>query len=245
MLRKFLDSAVVADSKLSDRQIRVIANTGRLDRAGDVVVASGCDLSNYLPNPIVLADHDATKPIGNFAPRISGGALVGVITFAPKGLSPKADEYCALYKAGVMNAVSIGFKPIERERIPDAGFRFTKWALMKLSCVGVPCDPGAVVIERALARKSGRVLNASNISAINNVMAELDKAADVHADALDMLEKKPIVIDVEPMLTDAGNGLAADRASVYPPALRRACPSSRAGSNSSTDEIAQAAPARP
>ena len=68
--RKFLSGAVVADAALGERQIRVVANSGKADRVKDVLKASGCKLDNYRLNPIVLADHDPGQPIGNFAPEI-------------------------------------------------------------------------------------------------------------------------------------------------------------------------------
>jgi hypothetical protein len=45
MLRKYMDGAAVADSSLSDRQIRVVGNSGQPDRVGDVLIAAGCDLT--------------------------------------------------------------------------------------------------------------------------------------------------------------------------------------------------------
>jgi hypothetical protein len=50
MKHKFLSCAVIADSTLGDRQIRVVANRGRPDRVGDILVASGCALDNYRKN---------------------------------------------------------------------------------------------------------------------------------------------------------------------------------------------------
>ena len=149
MTRKFMSGAVVADSTLGERQIRVIANSGKADRVKDTLKASGCKLDNYRANPIVLADHNPETPIGNFAPEIKD-ALEGVITFAPKGVSAKADEYCGLYKAGVMNTVSVGFRPIDSAPNKDGGYDFKEWELLELSCVAVPCDPGAVVTARSL-----------------------------------------------------------------------------------------------
>jgi len=104
-----------------------------------------------------LADHNPGAPIGNFAPEIKGDAVEGIITFAPAGISAKADEYYGLYKAGVMNTVSVGFKPIEYEPIKgsDGGALFKEWELMELSCVAVPCDPGAIVTARSLKGDDG------------------------------------------------------------------------------------------
>ncbi len=147
--RKFMSGAVVADSALGERQIRVVANSGKADRVRDTLKAAGCKLDNYRLNPIVLADHNPETPIGNFAPEIKD-ALEGVITFAPKGVSAKADEYCGLYKAGVMNTVSVGFKPIAFEPNKAGGIDFQEWELLELSCVAVPCDPQAVVTARSL-----------------------------------------------------------------------------------------------
>lgn len=154
MKTKFVSGAVVADASLGDRQIRVVANSGKSDRVKDVLVAKGCKLDNYLLNPIVLAQHDPEQPIGNFAPEIKDGQLVGIITFAPSGVSAKADEYCGLYKAGVLKTVSVGFKPLVFEQIKGGGVRYDEWELMELSGVSVPCDPGAVVTARSLKTKA-------------------------------------------------------------------------------------------
>ncbi|MGH6836817.1 MAG: HK97 family phage prohead protease [Methylocella sp.] len=150
MRHKLFSGAVVADTVLGPRQIRVVANSGKSDRVKDVLVAKGCKLDNYRKNPIVLADHDPAKAIGNFAPEIAGDAVQGIITFANQGISSKADEYCALYKTGVLNTVSVGFREIEYEPIKDGGTLFKQWELMELSCVAVPCDPDARVIGRSL-----------------------------------------------------------------------------------------------
>jgi HK97 family phage prohead protease len=145
---KLFAGSVVADPALTDRQIRVVANSGKSDRVKDVLVAKGCQLDNYRKNPIVLADHDPSKPVGNFAPEIRD-AVEGVITFAPKGISAKADEYCGLYKAGVLNTVSVGFRPIDFEPNKGGGYDYKQWELMELSCVAVPCDADALVTARA------------------------------------------------------------------------------------------------
>ncbi|MEJ0093393.1 MAG: hypothetical protein WDN46_08140 [Methylocella sp.] len=150
MQNKLFAGSVVSDAALGDRQIRVVANSGKSDRVRDVLVAKGCKLDNYLSNNIVLADHNPQCPVGNFAPEIKDDRVEGVITFAPAGASAKADEYCALYKAGVMKTVSVGFREIAAEPIKGGGWLYKEWELMELSCVAVPCDPGAVVTARSL-----------------------------------------------------------------------------------------------
>jgi Caudovirus prohead serine protease len=151
MERKFISGAVIADSTLGERQIRVVASDPTVDRAKDVMVPKGCVTDGYAKNNIFLADHDPTKAIGNAEIIITPQRVEAVVTFAPKGISTLADERCALYKAGVLKAVSVGFQPIEWEPIKDTGgLRYTKWELLELSGVAVPCNPNAITIERSL-----------------------------------------------------------------------------------------------
>ena len=125
MKTKFFANSVVADSKLGARQIKVIANSGQQDLVGDVLVAAGCQLGNYNQrNPIVLDGHNRDKAVGTAKVYIVGERLEATITFAPLGASPDADRVCALAKAGVLSAVSVGFKPVRSEPIRGGGERF-------------------------------------------------------------------------------------------------------------------------
>ncbi len=155
MIRKFSLGSVLSDSTLGPRQIRVVASDATPDRVKDVMVAGGCRVESYRKNPIVLADHDRTSPIGTAEIEIKGGRVEALVTFAPEGISTKADEYCGLAKAGVLNAVSVGFAPINAEQIKGGGTRFTEWDLMELSLVAVPANPSAVVIGRAASDAPG------------------------------------------------------------------------------------------
>jgi HK97 family phage prohead protease len=143
-------SVLAADDTLGERQIRVIASDPTIDRVKDVMVPEGCVLDSYKNNPIFLFNHDPAMPIGNATVAIKNGRVEALVDFAPKGISAKADECCALYKAGVLRAVSVGFQPIEAEPIKDGGMRYNKWALMELSGVAVPANPNAITVERSL-----------------------------------------------------------------------------------------------
>jgi HK97 family phage prohead protease len=159
MRYKFLSAGV--DSTLNPRQVRVIASSGVLDREGDIVVPAGCDLSDYRLNPIVLADHDPRQPIGNAVVTLASDRLEATITFAPEGISEKADTYCGLMKSGILRSVSIGFMPIDAKPMTEGRGRvYTKWKLLELSVVSVPANPDAIVIGRS--RKGGRVLSSIN-----------------------------------------------------------------------------------
>jgi HK97 family phage prohead protease len=148
--RKFAPAALVLDETLGPRQIRIRASTPTPDRAGDVMVPKGCQAKGYAANPIILADHNPTQPIGRATLSVTAEAVDALVDFAPAGISAKADEYCGLAKAGILNAASIGFQPIEFEPIKDGGYRYTKWELMEISLVAVPCNPEALVVGRSL-----------------------------------------------------------------------------------------------
>jgi HK97 family phage prohead protease len=149
IVRKFVSSGVVTDGTLGDRQIRVVASDRTIDRVKDIMVPEGCILDGYKTNPIFLFNHNPAEPVGNATVAVQNGRVEALVNFAPKGVSTKADEICALYKAGVLRAVSVGFEPIEYEPTDDGGKRYTKWALMELSGVSVPANPNALTIERS------------------------------------------------------------------------------------------------
>jgi HK97 family phage prohead protease len=141
---------VLKDASLGARQIRIVASDGSRDSVGDIMEPSGCDFEEYRSNNIVLAQHDATAPIGNAQIKFRNSRIEALVDFAPEGISPRADEYCGLYKSGVMKAASVGFDPIKREPITGGGWRYVVWKLLELSLVSVPANPNAVLIERRM-----------------------------------------------------------------------------------------------
>jgi HK97 family phage prohead protease len=149
MRRKDLVGAVVADSGLGERQIKVVVSTPTPDRVRDIVVPEGGDFGNYQRNPIVLRQHDPSKPVGTAVVEVKSGRVEALITFAPVGASAVADETCALCKSGVLSTVSAGFSVLDEEPIKGGGFRIKKWELLEISIVTIPANPDAVTIERS------------------------------------------------------------------------------------------------
>ena len=185
---------------LPDRTIVAIASDETLDRAGDVMVASGCDATNFKRNAVALRDHDPTKPIGTASVIVKGNRLEATINSRPPASAPVADETFALAKAGVLTGVSIGFQPIESEPLRGGGVKFTKWELLEISIVAVPANPSALVIQRSYRAKAGASAGkvwASGISAADQehhapspealtAMAECHVAAlDAHRNAVE------------------------------------------------------------
>jgi HK97 family phage prohead protease len=86
------------------------------DRMNDVILSAGWDWRDFSTNPIALFNHDSNFPIGKWSDlRIDKQkrALIGRLQLAPEGTSDRIDELRALVAAGILKAVSVGFRPIE------------------------------------------------------------------------------------------------------------------------------------
>jgi HK97 family phage prohead protease len=153
-----------SSTPLGDREIGVILCTSELGRDGHILEPSGVSLRNYSRNPIALWQHNPEQPIGavHSAGLTPDGNLAGIVTFAPAGISLKADEIAALAKAGIVRGVSIGYDVIEwaplDPREPRGGQRVTRSELLEVSLVSIPADTGALVAQRsARSRLDARI----------------------------------------------------------------------------------------
>lgn len=155
------------------RQVRVICSAPEIDRAGEVVVQEGIDLSAYLTNPVVLWQHDPEQPIARAVEiGVVGGKLQALVQFPPEGTSAKSDEVYGLVKAGVINATSIGFEPKDMEPMdpkkPYGAQKYLSCELMEFSFVSVPAVRGATVVERAAHLAKSGVLTADDVELIES-----------------------------------------------------------------------------
>ena len=199
-LRKLFAGAIVKDSTLNDREIRVVASDPTPDRVGDVMLPSGCQLEAYRSNPIVLANHEPDKPIGTAEPSIKNNRVEALITFAPPGLSKTADEFCGLAKAGILKAVSVGFEPIDSEPIKGGGVRYKAWSLLELSIVSVPANPNALIIQRSRYGAAGPRISGSRFVDLLRVCCQEAREAE-----FDFAEaaRQPTPSDAERKAADA------------------------------------------
>ena len=137
------------------RTIEFVASTEAPDRYKDVLRVSGWQTKNYMKNPVVLWAHQSDQPpIGktlSIRTEAAPAALVQVVEFATKETSAFADQVFQLYRQKFLNAVSVGFRPLEPpEMIMDetgswtGGFEFTSMELLELSAVPIPANPQAI-----------------------------------------------------------------------------------------------------
>lgn len=132
-----------------ERTFEGLASTPSIDRVGDVVNPLGAEFS--LPMPLLL-DHDSTKQVGHveFAKPNKNGipfkARIAQID-EPGSIKDMVDGAWQLVKARLRSFVSIGFKAIDFEIMPDGGINFKKWAWLELSLVSVPAQAEAVIFD--------------------------------------------------------------------------------------------------
>jgi HK97 family phage prohead protease/HK97 family phage major capsid protein len=127
------------------------------DRMQDIILSDGWDLASFKKNPIALFGHRSDFPIGKWSNlRVEKKQLRGHLELAPAGTSERIDEIRKLIEAGILRAVSVGFRPIEKQPIDDKAdedwgpFKFTKQELVETSLVSVPANPNALAVAKSL-----------------------------------------------------------------------------------------------
>ena len=115
------------------------ASTTDIDRSGDVVPQSVWEkgITNYLKNPIILAQHDHDEPIGRMIEhKIDSKGL-----WIKARISAAAEDVFNLVKDGILTAFSIGFRILDAEYNSAAEvFLIKELELIEISVVSVPCN---------------------------------------------------------------------------------------------------------
>ena len=158
----------VLDVKSVDTEKRIIrgtATTPTPDRMGDIVEPLGVEFKNPMP---LLWQHQSDKPVGTVK---SDKPTKNGITFEarlaqidePGTLKDRIDEAWQSVKAGLVSAVSIGFRALEYAFIEGTGgIRFEKSEVMELSLVTIPANADATIsqiksIDTAIREEAGIV----------------------------------------------------------------------------------------
>jgi HK97 family phage major capsid protein/HK97 family phage prohead protease len=145
------------------RIIHGVATTPNPDRVGDIVEPLGVQFKNPMP---LLHQHDHDKPVGTVTfdkPTKDG------ITFEarlpkieePGPLRDRVETAWGEIKAGLVRAVSIGFRALEYSWMDEGGIRFIATEVLELSLVSVPANADAVIstiksIDASLLAATGK-----------------------------------------------------------------------------------------
>ena len=133
-----------------------VLSDNTVDRVGDLVETSGWKLDTFQKNPIALFSHQKDFPIGRWHDIhiTQDKQLRGRLELAPKGSSARIDELHALVDAGILRAVSVGFRPIKtaplNAKSPYGGLRYIEHELVEASLVAVPANANALMTAKQL-----------------------------------------------------------------------------------------------
>lgn len=156
LLTKDYSGSVKAAEKGEARAVSVTITTQSVDRDGDIVVASGIDIRSFQKNPVVLWQHDHKTPIARATQlQYTESGIEAEVLFPAAGVCAKSDEVYGLIQAGVVNASSIGFMPVDYDYDENlGGFMINESELYEFSFVSVPSNRDALITQRSALSKS-------------------------------------------------------------------------------------------
>ena len=116
MIKKIVGHRIEKKNKKThnDGVVRIsyVASTDDIDRYGDVV-SQNWDLKGFMANPVILWNHDQQAPPIARATKVDldSGKLLIDVEFDME--DPHAANIARKAQSGFINAVSVGFQPIE------------------------------------------------------------------------------------------------------------------------------------
>src|SRR5262245_3710150 len=149
------------------RTITGMATTPAPDRLNDIVEPRGAKFT--LPIPL-LWQHDSHQPIGHVTHATIGKGGIEIVAKIAKGVTAEIDRAWSLIKAGLVPGLSIGFKALKHEVIPETkGIRFIEWSWLELSAVTIPANAEATIttirsIDTALRAAPGQETQSSVVN---------------------------------------------------------------------------------
>ena len=162
----------------------VLATDTPIDRGGYKEVLDhapeSIDLTRAAQGLALLMHHDHTKPVGRIEDiKTDGSKLRGIARF---GSGPDAQQAKADVEAGILPALSVGYRIAATEYEAGGVTRITSWEPIEASLVAVPADIGAGM------HRSHPIPKKENHMQTNH-RSEIENLAQRHALPGAMLEK--------------------------------------------------------
>ena len=148
----------VKAEELEERTVRFKISSEVVDRDGDILIAKGCNFENFKKNPQFLGFHNYHEyPLGipkNWG--VEGKAVYCDVYFPTIEELSSEREYASekaklvdftyhCYKTGMLNAVSVGFIPMDAVPNKETGGAIVnEWELLEFSAVTVPANQDAI-----------------------------------------------------------------------------------------------------
>ena len=155
-----------AQMKVDSGSVQFVFSDGTLDSDFERIDPNGWDLRHYKANPVVLWQHDWTRPAIGTASRLKKNdtGLYGAVRFDDSGLDPFATMIEAKVKNGILSKGSVGFKPTKIEIVEDqkdpTRLIHREQELIEFSIVNIPSNMNATVIEQTLLQDESGIYNA-------------------------------------------------------------------------------------
>ena len=189
------------------------ANASEKDRDGDIIVKEAWEqgaLDHYVKNPIILAFHDHSRPIGKAtAYEVDNGGL-----HITASISKAAGDVYNLIKEGILRTFSVGFrvKDADYDSATDI-FVIKDLELYEISVVSVPASPGSTFnVKKSLSdeelREFKKEFKKEKAPKVEPIRAIEPKALKKETNNMSEKETKDSTIEaLEKKLADMGAGL--------------------------------------
>lgn len=129
------------------RTFKVVASTEDSDRSWEIIKASGWDYTNFMKNPVIIANH--VYKIENIVGKATSIYVKDnqlIIEWVFSESNPLGKLLADLYEEGMVKTVSVWFIPKSRD---ESNKRIiTNAELLELSFVAVPCNPNALSLDQ-------------------------------------------------------------------------------------------------
>lgn len=188
----------LADDK---REIVGIATSPETDRMGDIVLPAGAKYK--LPMPF-LWQHDHQQPIGEIyeVKEVREGLqikarLVKPLEDMPSQLKARLDEAWASIKTGLVRGLSIGFRAIEYDLIPDTGgLLFKRWDLYEISAVTIPANAaGSITSVKSFDQEARKIASDQKSASLSS--ASPSSVADTTIKTVKIIHKEKSVMSLQ------------------------------------------------
>lgn len=170
---------------------RFVASTTVSDRYGDIVDQATWKLENYRNNPVIQVDHsycaEDTIGRGDTVQVVDNQLVVDILW----GSDPESQMYAQKVMEGLLNAVSVGFRPgrmTRRSEMPadspyfaskdvnPYGVIYYDCELLEISVVAIPANPEALAQRNATPTTTPQLdLSALVDQAVAKVLERLDQ----------------------------------------------------------------------
>lgn len=182
---------------------RAVISTAAVDRVGDMLLPSGCNLTNYKSNPVVLWGHGieglalpiatSNDPSGNLAITVDDDAVTATSYFSQSNL--EAAQIFELIDEGIVRATSVRETPMKSRMVMKDGqhvLLVEEWDLEEWSWCSIGVNPEAVAKSIAKNRLAGKPITPSIMKSLQAV------APDKQTVGIGFTELKKMAEDKKP-----------------------------------------------